>query len=132
MSALPPARRTPLWRALTEAAADGRFVLQVCERCRKVQYPPREVCGGCLSDALSWQQVDPRGRLSSWTGIHASLEPYFRERAPTRIGSVQLDCGPVVLALLTDDGLASGARVRIDNELNESGQSTLVARAEND
>ncbi len=132
MSALPPARRTRLWRPLTEAAARGRLVLQVCDGCRMVQYPPREVCARCLGEALNWREVDPRGRLLSWTELHASLEPYFNERSPWRIASVELDCGPIVLAQLLEAGLGSGDRVRIDNELNEAGQSTLVAREDSD
>ena len=42
----------------------GAFALQVCGECGAAQYPPRDVCGTCLSVALKWRDVDPRGPCS--------------------------------------------------------------------
>ena len=127
MSTRPPAGRTPLWQPISEAAAKGRLMLQVCASCSTVQYPPREVCVKCLGADLNWEDIDARGSVLSWTAVHASLEPFFQQRSPWPVASIQLDCGPVVLAQLSQPGLQAGARVMIVNELNDSGQSTFWA-----
>ena len=41
---LPPWARSRVALGLTAAAAEGRFELQVCARCGRTQYPPREAC----------------------------------------------------------------------------------------
>ena len=92
--ALFPSGRSRTALGLTAAAARGEFALQVCRQCRKIQYPPRDVCGDCLSIDLVWQAVDDRGTLIAATDIAISNEVYFRERAPWRTGIVTMDCGP--------------------------------------
>ena len=46
---LPPWARGRTALGMTAAAAEGRFELQVCQRCGAVQYPPRDACHRCLS-----------------------------------------------------------------------------------
>ena len=53
---LPPGARGRVALGITAAAAEGRFVLQTCEDCGAVQYPPREVCLKCLSARLRWRE----------------------------------------------------------------------------
>ena len=72
--------------------------LQVCRQCKAVQYPVREVCRNCLGAELITEPVDDRGSVLSWTRLHASLEPEFRDRLPLLVASIHLDAGPVVLA----------------------------------
>ena len=54
---LPPWARGRTALGMTAAAAEGRFELQVCQRCGAVQYPPREACHRCLSPRA---EVDAR------------------------------------------------------------------------
>ncbi len=49
---LPPWARGRTALGMTAAAAEGRFELQVCERCAAAQYPPRDACHRCLSGRL--------------------------------------------------------------------------------
>ncbi|MCB1664029.1 MAG: hypothetical protein KDI20_15660, partial [Pseudomonadales bacterium] len=44
----PPKQRTELGEALTAATVEGELVLQQCQQCDSVQYPPREICHHCL------------------------------------------------------------------------------------
>jgi uncharacterized OB-fold protein len=125
-----PAERTQMWAPVTEAAEAGRFVLQVCEGCERVQYPPREVCANCLSDDLQWSDIDAVGRVIAHTHLHASLESHFNERLPWPIGSVKLDCGPVVIAHFNEDTCEADKRVRLLNLMDLSGQGVFVAIAE--
>ncbi|WP_428687276.1 SDR family NAD(P)-dependent oxidoreductase [Roseibium sp.] len=122
----PPEARSRAALGLTAAAAEGRFALQVCEECNTVQYPPRDACRACLSTGLNWQDVSPAGRLLAETTVRTSTKLYFRERMPWRMGSVQLEAGPVVLCHVHGD-CEQGGDVTILNRLDASGQGVLLA-----
>lgn len=126
---LPPATRSRAALELGLVAAQGRFALQVCVECGTVQYPPRDACQHCLGTDLSWQDQPKGGQLLAETTIHASPDPYFRERLPWRVGTVAMDAGPPVLVHLHGD-IAGGARVRLALMLDRAGQGVLVALPE--
>src|SRR5204862_1760117 len=100
---LPPFARGRTALGMTAAAAEGRFELQVCQRCAAVQSPPRDACHRCLSSQLKWTQQDGAGELISETVLHHSNDPFYRERLPWRLGLVRLDGGPTVIAHLHGD-----------------------------
>ncbi|MDU8926735.1 SDR family NAD(P)-dependent oxidoreductase [Alisedimentitalea sp. MJ-SS2] len=125
----PPAMRSRASLGISAAAAEGRFMLQVCGECHAVQYPARDACCKCLSVDLPWQDVDPAGQLLAETTIRTSTNLYFRERSPWRTGSVKLDAGPVIIAHVHGD-VERGARVRLENKLDRSGQGVLLAMPE--
>jgi NAD(P)-dependent dehydrogenase (short-subunit alcohol dehydrogenase family)/uncharacterized OB-fold protein len=127
---LPPRNRGRLARRLTAAAAFGRLELPVCENCKAIQFPVRDVCGACLSSDLTWRQVGDGGRVLARTAIRHSVDPYLLRRVPVSIGSVQLDDGPVVFAFIADGCDPPDGRVRILNRLDRSGESVLLAVAE--
>ena len=124
---LPPAKRTRLGQAMTEATLPGSLHLQHCQDCAAVQYPPRELCYHCLGDQLNWCATEPAGAVLASTDLHHSLEPWFRERSPWLMGSIKLDCGPVVLAHLAPDCAAAGSAVWVLNQRDASGQAVLMA-----
>ena len=124
---LPPARRTDLGRAQTAVAVAGKLMLQHCGICAAVQYPPREICCNCLSDALRWQETDNLGTVLAAAALQRSLEPYFQAQTPWLLGSVKLDCGPVVLLQLTADCAMTGSRVQVTQLIDASGEAILVA-----
>jgi NAD(P)-dependent dehydrogenase (short-subunit alcohol dehydrogenase family)/uncharacterized OB-fold protein len=121
-----PEGRSRTAQGLTAAAANGQFALQVCDHCKQVQYPPREVCGNCLSPDLPWQPVDDGGTLIATTEVAISSEIYFRERALWRTGIVAMDCGPSILAHLHGDCQSEG-RVRLTLKLDRLGRGVMVA-----
>jgi NAD(P)-dependent dehydrogenase (short-subunit alcohol dehydrogenase family)/uncharacterized OB-fold protein len=123
---LPPAARSRTAQGLTAAAAEGRFALQACDDCGHVTYPPRDACPRCLSAQLRYGDVDPNGRLIAETTIRVSTDPYFRERMPWRVGTVQLDAGPVIIAHLHGDTV-EGARVKLALKLDKSGSPVMLA-----
>jgi short-subunit dehydrogenase/uncharacterized OB-fold protein len=125
---LPPIRsRAAL--GLAVGAAEGRFALQVCGDCGATQYPPRDVCGNCLSSALRWRDVERGGVVCATTIARISSELYFREREPWRTGLVRLDRGPVVVAHLHDQCTA-GDRVALDIKLDPAGRGAMFATPE--
>lgn len=123
---LPPAARSRAALGLGVMAAQGRFALQVCEACAAVQYPPRDACHGCLSNALTWKDVEPDGTVIAETTIRVSPEPYFRERVPWRMGAVKLRVGPTVNCHLHGE-VGRGVRVRMALRLDKAGQGVLIA-----
>ena len=124
---LPPGSRGRVALGLTSAAAQGRFELQTCVDCGAVQYPPREACLRCLSHRLRWREQSGIGRLLATTTLHHSNDLYFRERLPWRLGMVQLDAGPSVMAHLHGAVQADAQRVRLGARLDRAGQAVLIA-----
>jgi uncharacterized OB-fold protein len=113
-------------REFARRAGSGSLEMQKCAACGCVQWPPREVCRSCLSDALEWSPVLASGTLSAATTLHASMEEFFRARLPWRIGTVRLDAGPVAYAHL-HQAVAEGDIVRIESHRDFKGRGVLVA-----
>lgn len=128
-AARPPVARSGLWQHVNQASAEGAFRLQVCARCGHVQYPPQEFCSQCLADDLRWENVDPRGKVLSWTRMRASNHPFFRDRLPLHVGLVKLECGAVLVAYLAASCLQVDAPVRVTGKPDRSGQSVFIATA---
>ncbi|MEZ7860386.1 MAG: zinc ribbon domain-containing protein [Porticoccaceae bacterium] len=115
----------------TMLASGNTLRLQRCDSCGQVNYPVRELCGGCLGDSLTWQSVDDRGTVQTLTALHYPLEKNFSSHLPWRIASVKLDAGPVAFAHL-QLGIDCEARVRVSIVQDEIGNSVLVATGENE
>lgn len=103
------------------------ILLQRCAVCGQVQYPRRDVCGNCLSDDLPEVAVDGRGRLIAEALLHSSLEPAIAATLPLRIGTVALDAGPHLIAMIGDAMLRAGAPVTVVSGENACGQPVLIA-----
>jgi len=123
---LPQGARSRTAHGLTAAAAEGRFMLQVCENCAHVPYPPRDACPRCLSSRLAFKDIDCGGQLIAETTVRVSTDPYFRERMPWRVGTVKLDAGPVIVAHLHGDTI-EGDRVKLALKLDKSGSAVMLA-----
>ncbi len=128
----PPSARSRYALGLLRGAAQGRFELQECRDCGRVQYPPREVCRRCLSDRLVWKPQSGEGELISETLLRHSLELFFRERVPWRAGLVQLAGDVTVVAHIHADVPPPPCKVRVRAHLDRAGQAVLVALPETD
>ncbi|MCH9693610.1 MAG: SDR family NAD(P)-dependent oxidoreductase [Gammaproteobacteria bacterium] len=126
---LPPHARSRKALAFTAAAAEGVLKLQQCAACTHITYPPREICPKCWSMDLSWVPVSEGGELVSETTLRTSINTHFRERMPWRIGTVQLDAGPSVLAHVHGD-VEAYSRVRVIARTDKSGQGVMMALPE--
>lgn len=125
----PPYARSRKGIAFSATAAEGRLKLQQCAQCSHVTYPPRDVCPKCWSVELDWVDISDGGTLVTETTLHTSTNTYFRERMPWRIGTLQLDAGPSVLAHI-HGGVEKHARVRVIARTDKSGQGVLMALPE--
>ena len=79
--------------------------IQRCERCGTNAFPDRLWCPGCGADALQHVPAGP-GRVEEETALRRAAEP-------TRLGTVRLDSGPLVIARL-DTGAETGTQVRLE------------------
>ncbi|HMN72851.1 MAG TPA: SDR family oxidoreductase [Rhodoblastus sp.] len=122
----PPGARSRTALGLAAAAAQGRFMLQVCPDCAKTIYPPRDACPGCFAPTPPFCDVPDGGVLLAVTTIRTSTDAYYRERMPWRVGTVRLDCGPSVVAHVHGD-LNEGDRVAMSLKLDRSGQAVAFA-----
>ena len=92
---------------MAEAAGRGMLALQHCTVCGAAQYPPREACRVCLSDALAWTEApDVAGTVLAGCEVHHSV--LAGTVPPRRIGLVALPGGVPAVCFL--DG-ASPTRV---------------------
>ena len=123
---LPPFARSRRALGFTAAAAEGRLALQRCANCAEVFYPARELCPVCWSADVPYDDIDGSGRLLAETTLRTSINTYFRERMPWRVGTVELDAGPRVLAHLHGD-VEPYADVRVIARTDKSGQGVLFA-----
>ncbi len=109
----------------------GPLLLQQCGECHAVSYPPRELCGHCLVDALSWQPQPDAGQLLATTTLHHSLEPALQQQLPIVIGSIKLAAGPVAIAYLSPPSAAIGSAVTVTIGRDSAGNPVLQARPTN-
>lgn len=125
---LPPGVRSRAAHFLTAAAAEGRFALPCCTGCGAFAWPIPELCPACLSDI----RLDPAPRgavVLTTTTAEVPADPYFRERAPWRVGLVLMDAGPSALVHL-HPASGPGARVQLTLMLDRAGQAVLHAGPE--
>ena len=77
----------PFW----EGTASGELLVQRCDGCGRLRFPPRPVCPWCRSFDATWTPMSGRGTLWSWVIAHPPLLPAYAERAPYNVIVVQLD-----------------------------------------
>jgi uncharacterized OB-fold protein len=96
--------------------------LQRCADCGIARYPPRAVCGACLSDRLRWDEAPALpARVLARTVLHHTNEQRFQAQLPMRLGLVRFDAGPVAvcfLAATADPGDAVEVRTGADGLLH--------------
>ena len=125
MGHVAPALRSRAARGMAARAAQGRFVLQTCDACGHVTYPPRDRCPICWG-SLAWKDQPTGGKLLSDTVIRVSTDKYFRDQLPWRIGTVLLEAGPSVIAQLHGE-VSTGDRVMMRLGLDRGGNPALIA-----
>jgi hypothetical protein len=88
----------PFWVALRER----KLVVQRCDACQTLRFPPELGCFECGSVKSTWVPMSGRATLWSWTVGHPPLLPFFAERAPWPVVVVQLEEGPRMVTNIVD------------------------------
>jgi len=91
----PPLRPLPWPDELTEgywaAVRAHRLSIQRCAECRRWNHAPSLSCPACGSEKLAFEPVSGRAKVHSWTVLHNSPGPGFRDLLPLIVGIVELD-----------------------------------------
>ena len=88
----------PFW----EGAANGKFLLQKCNTCGKVQFFPRVACVDCFGE-LDWIESKGTGKVHSFTLVRVPRNPAFKDEVPIYYINVILDEGVIVESKLVGD-----------------------------
>jgi uncharacterized OB-fold protein len=84
-----------------EAAAQGRLVVQRCESCKNLRWPPLSGCPDCHSRDTTWLEVRPSGTIWSFVVYHRAFQSELRSQIPYTVAMVELDDGPYMVGRLT-------------------------------
>jgi uncharacterized OB-fold protein len=91
---------TPALAPFFEAARRGVLVVQKCDSCGRLRFPPVELCSHCLSTKASWTPVSGRGEVFSFNVMHQVYHPGFAADVPYAVVVIQLEEGARMLSNL--------------------------------
>jgi len=84
----------PFWKACNE----GRFLVQVCNKCGKSQYPYRAMCCHCWSSDPRDVPAAGSGRVWSYSVVQRSRTPPFSSWGPYVVAVIELPEGVKVVS----------------------------------
>jgi uncharacterized OB-fold protein len=96
---------TPFW----EGTARGELLVQQCDGCGRLRFPPRPVCPWCRSFEATWTPMSGDATLWSWVIAHPPLLPAYAERAPYNVIVVTLTEDTALRMVGNLDGADPGA-----------------------
>jgi uncharacterized OB-fold protein len=102
------------------------LLLQKCDSCGDVQFPPRVRCLRCLSEATGWVESPGLGTIYAITRCHRTANPELAGDLPFDVAIVALDEGVRMIGRITpphEPLLAIGSVVRL---LFPESRSSLV------
>ena len=79
------------------ATAEGRLSIPKCDDCNLYVWYPRPFCPACGGTNVSWTDVSGNGTVYTFTVVHRSAVPGYKEALPYVIAYVQLEEGPKVM-----------------------------------
>jgi uncharacterized protein len=89
--------QSPDNREFWTATAESRLLLRRCDECSAFIWYPRPFCPICGSLRTSWAQASGLGSVYTFTVVHRSTVPGYRDAVPYVVAYVELDEGPRVL-----------------------------------
>jgi uncharacterized OB-fold protein len=98
----PRPQPTPVSQPFWDALRAERVELQRCDECARWVYYPRSRCPGCLSERLTWTEVDGRGAVYTFTVAEQATAPPFADEVPQLLALVELTEGVRVSTTLVD------------------------------
>ncbi|MCZ6869442.1 MAG: OB-fold domain-containing protein [Gammaproteobacteria bacterium] len=95
----PAPQATPETQHFWDGTKRGELLLQKCDDCAKVYFPPRPFCPGCASKSVSVLQASGKARLFSYV-INQRQHPSFD--GPYAIAVVELEEGPRMMTNIVE------------------------------
>jgi uncharacterized OB-fold protein len=87
-------------RPFLDALRRHTVVLQRCDACGRVRFPPMPACPWCGGPDAQWITASGEGRVYSWVGVQRALTPGLEAQVPYTIATVELAEGPRVFGRL--------------------------------
>lgn len=112
----PPLPTDPLTAFFWEGARAGELRIQRCQSCGTYIHLPRPICRHCQSFDLAAEKVSGRATLYSFTETHRAFHPFFVDRVPYLLATVELVEQPHLHLLSNLVGIAE-ADVRFGMDL---------------
>lgn len=103
---------SPRFDAFFEGLRAGEIRVHECLACGDASVTPHGFCPDCGADDFRITSIAAEGAVYSVTDIHVVSDPRFD--APLRVGIVELDAGPRLMARLSDD-VGVDDRVELDH-----------------
>ncbi len=85
-------------RPFFEASKQGQLVVQKCDSCGALRFPPRKLCANCLSRQSSWTPVSGEGEVYSFIIMHRVYHPAFATQVPYAVATIKLKEGARMLS----------------------------------
>ena len=83
-----------LTRPFWDAANEERLVIQKCLPCDRLQHPPVHHCPDCGESNLDWVEVNGRGHIYNYGGVHDGPVRLLQEEQPFNVAVITLDDDP--------------------------------------
>lgn len=109
-----------------------RLVAHRCENCKRVYFPPRDVCPTCHRESIGKMKnfdLSGKGEVVSFTVVHEAPSPFARQK-PYVLAIIKLDEGPSLTAQIVDcesSEVDMGSRVHsVFRKVSEDGKSGII------
>jgi uncharacterized protein len=94
----------PLTAPFWDAARRGRLVIQRCNACGELRWPPLAGCPECRGRDSTWDEVNPAGAIWSFVVYHRAFTAELKDEIPYTVAMVHLDDGPYLVGRYEDAG----------------------------
>jgi uncharacterized OB-fold protein len=111
----------PLAGPFFQAAAEGRLVVQRCNSCGALRWPPLSGCPECRSRDTTWVDVAQSGTVWSFVVYHRAFQASLKDEIPYTVAMVQLDDGPYLVGRLAVGEKPAAVGDRVAAEFVELG-----------
>jgi uncharacterized OB-fold protein len=109
----------PLAGPFFHAAARGRLVVQRCNSCDALRWPPLSGCPECRGRGTTWVDVTPSGTIWSFVVYHRAFQASLKEEIPYTVAMVELDDGPYMVGRIVEGTKPVAVGDRVDAEFLE-------------
>jgi uncharacterized OB-fold protein len=89
-----PDTADPLTAPFWDGANQDQLLIQACDRCGYLRWPPGPMCPECQDPNATWTPVRPSGTVWSTATYRRALDPAFADDVPYTVGLIELDDGP--------------------------------------
>jgi hypothetical protein len=109
-----------------EAAGQGRLVLQRCNSCGALRWPPLTGCPECRSRDADWIEAAPTGTIWSFVVYHRAFAAELKPDIPYTVVMVELDDGPYMVGRLVEGEKPATVGARVAAEFSDSVEAPSV------